>query len=809
MFSNNTAGDDSGAIWSRSYILFKGNSSTVFSSNSADRYGGAIFSGYNIFFEGNSSTVFSNNIAGDDSGAIASDSYISFEGNSSTVFSNNIAGDDGGAIDSILHTKVSFEGFSTVVFRNNIAEYGGAVFASGHFQTDIIFSDNSAVTFTNNKASFGETVFSSNDSKVIANGNSTVTFNDLSAKWCNNTCLPYTGQGGVVTIDSNGIVWCSNQKSFICLSMKCYCNKLEDLLDGLKSNASVNITDNVTLSSFIELKALNNISVIGYNNITVICVNSGGLKLFRCSDVTIEGITWIRCGGYDNINYLPVINLRLSYSGYNILIQKCTFQYSLGIAISFHDIYVNTVNIKHCNFMNNNQYKDHGAAIYFNNNIDHGYFYLYGDVIKIINCTFSCNGIAKSIIYFEGTNYLHPNNIYFNTSNFYNNQGVSVNVSRYTYLHYSVYVLFENNVAENGAGIYISDHSTVTFDKSSNVKLVNNSVYHNGAAIYVGRQSNVIFEQSSVVTFNDNTASNGTVYCKAGSNVIFKANCNVTFSSNSATQYGAAIYSFDNSHVTFTGNSKITFNNNIVSRSSNDIDLQHSGTIYSENNGYISFEDNSVTVFSNNIADYGAAIFSFSNSHIIFKDNSSITFNNNIAQYCGVLTSVLFSRIIYKDNTKVSYNTNTISCTSTRTNYESSAAASAMCTFQSTEVIFLGHSLVTYTNNTGGTLVFSNSNVIIEEYSTVTCNNNIAQYSSGGAFICYNNSNVTIKGNSIVTFNSNNASQNGGAIHFQICARLHLRITLHQPLLKMLQEIMVVQCLAVNFLRLLLKEIQQ
>ena len=62
-------------------------------------------------------------------------------------------------------------------------------------------------------------------------------------------------------------------------------------------------------------------------------------------------------------------------------------------------------------------------------------------------------------------------------------------------------------------------------------------------------------------------------------------------------------------------------------------------------------------------------------------------------------------------------------------NYESSAAASAMCTFQKSDVIFSGHSLVTYTNNTaggGGALVFSNSNVIIEKYSTIIFNNNIA-----------------------------------------------------------------------------------
>ena len=942
VFSNNTAGDDGGAILSKSYILFEGNSSTVFSNNSAGDDGGAILSGNYIHFEGNSSTVFSNNSAGDDGGAILSKSYILFEGNSSTVFSNNIAGDNGGAI-AIDFT--SFEGFSTVVFRNNSAEYGGAVFASGHSLTCIIFSDNSAVTFTNNKATFGETVFSSNNPKVKTIGNSTVTFNDLSAKWCNNTCLPYTGQGGVVTIDSNGIVWCSDQKSFICLSMKCYCNKLEDLLDDLESNALVNITDNVTLSSFIELNALNNISVIGYNNITVICVNSGGLKLFRCNNVTIEGITWIRCGSYDNINYLPVINLQPFLSGYNILIQKCTFQYSLGIAISLHYIllsYSFNVTIKHCNFMNNNQYKDHGAAIYYNDSL-----FLAHALINIINCTFSYNGIAKSITYFDTHTFL---TIYFHTCNFYNNQGVSVYLSRNTSLHVSGDVLFENNVAENGAGIYISDHSIVTFVESSNVKLVNNSVYHNGAAIFVSRHSNVIFEQSSVVTFNDNKASNGTVYCKASStvtfkancnvtfssnsvtqygaavysfnnshvtftgnskvtfndnkasngtvyceassNVTFKANCNVTFSSNSATQYGAAIYSFDNSHVTFTENSKITFNNNIVS--SNDIDLQRSGTIYSENNGYISFEDNSVTVFSNNIADYGAAIFSFSNSHIIFKDNSRVTFNdnkatngtvyseassnvtfkgtcevifssnsvtqygaaiysvdnsyvtftensevifsnnvisskdidlqyggtiysennglisfegnsfigfsnntadfgaailsyssssitfkdssrvmfnNNMARYCGVLTSLLFSSVIYKDYTEVIYNGNEILCTST-SSYEPSAAASAMCTFQRTDVTFSGYSLVTYTNNTaggGGAIVFSNSNVIIEEYSTVTCNNNIAQYSSGGAFICYN-SNVTIKGNSNVTFNSNNASQNGGAIYsYNMC----------------------------------------
>ena len=83
--------------------------------------------------------------------------------------------------------------------------------------------------------------------------NSTITFDDHSAKWCANTCLPYTSQSDVVTIDDHGMVWCSNQKAFICISIKYYCKNLEDTLNST-SNKIVNITEKVmTLSSFYQL----------------------------------------------------------------------------------------------------------------------------------------------------------------------------------------------------------------------------------------------------------------------------------------------------------------------------------------------------------------------------------------------------------------------------------------------------------------------------------------------------------------------------------------------------------------------------
>ena len=82
-------------------------------------------------------------------------------------------------------------------------------------------------------------------------------------------------------------------------------------------------------------------------------------------------------------------------------------------------------------------------------------------------------------------------------------------------------------------------------------------------------------------------------------------------------------------------------------------------------------------------------------------------------------------------------------------------------------MLFVGHSFITFTNNRadrGEAAAFSESNVIIEENSSVHFNSNSALYSSGGAFVCSNNSNVTIKGSFNVTFNGNKAIQNGGAI---------------------------------------------
>ena len=119
-------------------------------------------------------------------------------------------------------------------------------------------------------------------------------------------------------------------------------------------------------------------------------------------------------------------------------------------------------------------------------------------------------------------------------------------------------VLFQNNTAENGAGIYMKDHSTVIFGKNSDAAFIQNSADNNGGAVFLRNHSSIIFDQNSMATFKDNNAKRGTIYSEVNCNVTFQAACEVTFSNNLIQAGGSAISSYDNCYITFAGNSKVT-----------------------------------------------------------------------------------------------------------------------------------------------------------------------------------------------------------------------------------------------------------
>ena len=786
-FSNNSANFSGGAIYSHenSTVCFEGNSVTKFNDNTADD-GGAICSEVNspVLLQGNSAILFCTNNAYNNGGAIRSNvnSDLIFKENSVTIFSDNSAGSGGGAITTYKNSYISFEGNSAIEFSKNTANYGHAILSqlNSHisFEGDsvIVFSDtnkciralysdykstkickeNSSRDFTYTATNYSRNILSKNligisetilclhYSKIMYKGYSSIIFKYHLIKWCVNVCLPYPGETNVVMIDDNGMVWCSNQKAFDCLSDKCYnnCKDLKERLGCVNNNNVVNITDKiVVLSSVIELNS-NNVLIIGHNNPTVICVNDSGLKVYKGNNLKIEGITWIGCGALD----IPVLEITDSS---NVIIQKCCFLYSMGQVIRLTDV-SGYVNITNCIFVNSNYYKGHGISIDIENTKPTKVL----NVFTVNNCDFSSNKGAMSVIFIVD---FYQNLLKYGTTNlincsFHNNEGASIYSSFLYNFHIIGEILFQNNVAEDGAGIYINDFSTIIFSKNSDVKFINNTANHNGAAIFIEGNSSAIFDNNSKVTFTDNKASNGIIYSQFRSSVMFKATCNVTFSRNSATQYGAAIYSYDNSQVIFIGNATVTFKSNYVPF--NDPHLEHGGTVLSVSNSNIYFEDDTVIVFSNNSADFGSAIFSTHSSNVVFKDSSRVMFDNNKAHYCGVLMSAISSNITFTDTTKVTYVSNTVSYILSSNNIFSGGT---ICTFQS-EIIFTEHSLVTFINNKadrGGAVVIITCNVIMEEYSTLIFNNNFALYSSGGAFVCSYNSNFTIKGNSNVTFNNN------------------------------------------------------
>ena len=137
--------------------------------------------------------------------------------------------------------------------------------------SDIAFDGNCIVILINNKATDGTTIYSYINSKIRARGKSSVIFNDIPEKWCNNTCLSYTDHSDVITIDGHGIIRCSYQEQFTCQMKKCYCNEFEI---AIKNDSLIIVEDTVILSLAASITNLYNISIIGQSNPFVYCINS-------------------------------------------------------------------------------------------------------------------------------------------------------------------------------------------------------------------------------------------------------------------------------------------------------------------------------------------------------------------------------------------------------------------------------------------------------------------------------------------------------------------------------------------------------
>ncbi|XP_065911116.1 probable outer membrane protein pmp6 [Dysidea avara] len=404
----------------------------------------------------------------------------------------------------------------------------------------------------------------------------------------------------VVVSEEESITHLSNLdfESLCCTSGQCTCQSFLRALINLTDNVTINITTDVKLSSIVFVVGVNNARVVGYNNPTVYCNNTGGAKFVSCRNITIEGIRWEGCGFYNTTNSDPVLGM---YNSSGITIQSCTFQNSIGQAVVLLNVLGNVI-VNSCVFINNKQFRGHGTAVYYS-----------GDtqvLFMIDNCSFIDNGRAQSVVYIKG--YRSSDAISLLNSMFVRNHGVAVYIF-YQVVYIRGNLLFESN--DNG-GIFSTNNSYVLFAKNSHARFCNNKA-DLGGAIYSNNNSNILFEENSTVTFTENNAK----------------------------KYGGAIHSGENSDTSFEGNSTVIFIKNSA--------IFNGGAIYSHDNSNILFAENATVTFSENSARYGGAMHSLSNSKISFKDSSTATFTENNSKWDGGAINV-------RDNSKISFDGNSM-----------------------------------------------------------------------------------------------------------------------------------------------------
>ena len=608
-------------------------------------------------------------------------------------------------------------------------------------------------------------------------------------------------------------------RNLCCIYGNCSCPSLYNALANVTGNVLINITTDVELSSRISLSDLVNIKITGHNNPTVKCSNSGGLNFKSCVNCTITGINW---RGFRNISdgrkLYPVLQL---HNSSNIAIKNCSFHDSMGQAVALSGV-SGDVNINHCNFFYNKQHDGHGTAIHYSS------IALFSSLkLTISYCKFFHNEGSKSIVYFgQSSNNKSHEYLYLQNSNFYHNKGVPIYLTNQN-LFITGNTEFYGNSAEDGAAIFISDHSNVTFHNSAVVNFRHNTANKNGGAIFLTNHSNIIFKEHSTsyqypdnqlhndtlveqygkifVTFHTNTAnglgqdiyicsSNITVSSTAvvifdtgvttnGSAVYTECHSNITFEGDSKTTFtnytvanGPAMYITDYSAITFKENSTVALNNNKA--------FGNGGAMYVTNHSTVRFGGNSTVVFNNNKASSnGGAMYIGNYSTIKFGGNCIVVFKFNGAQGKGGAMFAVLSSIIFEGNSTVAFNYNkaenggAVYIYGHSITFEGNSALAfeyntafsnggALC-IRST-ITFKANSVAVFNNNkalsNGGVMYTLYSLIRFEGNSTVTLNSNVG-YNNGGGMCFADYSMITFEGNSTVTLHNNEGSGNGGAVY--------------------------------------------
>ena len=537
-----------------------------------------------------------------------------------------------------------------------------------------------------------------------------------------------------------------NDSTECCVHGTCTCSSLYTALWNITNNTIINITSkSVTLHDTTTMGSgkLINIAITG-SNVTIMCNNSGSVYCESCDHVSIEGITWDRCGDPNGTNFAAV-----TFNGTsNISLVNCTFQHSQSSAVSLLEI-SDIIIIHGCKFLSN---------------------IVQRDTLSITrNSPISLNSSNITIDIFESSFYNNAN--FDNSTDFY---GLSIDIND---KENSVIITLEKTkFISNSIGVvYIG----ATASKSINIQLIEilafNNSYLTGSAqacvtLYLTSDSDVV---SSIISSNfiSNYGSN-VWYLVTGNTISFTINeSNFIDSKPSGSQAVAALSIFvdGGSNISEVIFFKVKIINNLIGTSELSIIDETAGAVsIGVIGGDVKINMNMINFTSNEyLGRDGGALFV-----LLIADSADNNYYDILLEECEFVNnkSPGHGASLYIYTRDFSISNIQIANTSFNQNMAGSSIvyiAQESFFLDSNKILLVNSS--TFTNNVASSMYLSACDMALS--GVVLFENNTAE--NGAAMYLDQGTTVTIDSGATVQFIGNTATLNGGAIYVDfLCSTL-------------------------------------
>ena len=486
------------------------------------------------------------------------------------------------------------------------------------------------------------------------------------------------------------------------------CGTFDTALNKLTSNYTAIClrpgTYNLTNGSHTQLLYKSNVAIIGSSEDTVViqCSPLTGLYFFRSTNITLQFLTLLECGGVqvstsrqEMVGFLKFqVSVYMLYCE-DVLIDNVAIESSNGTGLTLYNT-VGTVTIRYCAFKYNGVSLDKSGT-------GGG-----GLQIEFTDCIPGDDGDCKDGVVSYSSNALYniTTNVFIGNTAKYRYDvstlddddislgkggGVSIIFKGYSNNNviYLQYTNITNNMAHQGGGVYLALYNEPqTNINIHNLNILNNTCYNNivdsmaaqgGGAIFSKLCNtlgdNAIAVSKSMINYNEAPIGGGIFIVYSGG-FYSRTTCNITivdtdFHCNSA-QHGAAMYlqvydypynhddplvlhvlllnlNLTNNHGVkllpsssyYTSCTGIICIDNLLVMFSGIMELNDNNASSIELHNYASLEllSSSHCSFYNNKGEKGGAIALYNCSYVVLHDDVTLVFNSNTANVGGAIYS--------------------------------------------------------------------------------------------------------------------------------------------------------------------------